>query len=43
MKAMALKMTSTPYYLIPYHQPFKNGGRLDFRGGVNFEPIGGFG
>jgi hypothetical protein len=36
---MTLKMTSTPYYLIPYLQPFQNGGRLNFWGDAIFNPI----
>jgi hypothetical protein len=30
---MPLKVTSTPYFLIPYLQAFQNGGRLNFWGG----------
>jgi hypothetical protein len=32
-EVMALKVTSTPYLLIPYFQAFQNGGRSDFWGG----------
>jgi hypothetical protein len=30
---MQLKVTSTPYFLIPYLQPLQNGGRSNFWGG----------
>jgi hypothetical protein len=30
---MPLKVTSTLYFLIPYLQPFQNGGRSNFSGG----------
>jgi hypothetical protein len=32
-KVLPLKVTSTPYFLIPYFQPFQNGGRSNFWGG----------
>jgi hypothetical protein len=42
MRGMVLKTTSTPYYLISEREPFQNGGRLNFYGGVHFEMIVGF-
>jgi hypothetical protein len=32
-KVMSLKVTSKPYFLIPYLQPLQNGGRSNFWGG----------
>jgi hypothetical protein len=32
-QVMILKVTSMPYILIPYLEPFENGGRSDFWGG----------
>jgi hypothetical protein len=32
-EVMPLKVTSTPYFLIPYLQPFQNGARSNFWGG----------
>jgi hypothetical protein len=38
-EVMPLKVTSTPYFLIPYLQPLQNGGRLTSEMDAKLAPV----